>query len=72
MLFKEYVDPKKLDRFAEVKKFHYPELVLRVSHDKLSAVASDILKNFSVDDVTIEDPPIEDVIREVFIKNGNK
>ncbi len=72
VLFKEYVDPKKISDLGIVKRFVYPQLVLHVKNDKVNDVASDILKNFSVDDLTIEDPQIEDVIREVFHKSNSQ
>lgn len=66
VIFANYVDPKKIENFGEVKKFHYPELVLSTSKENSNKVAAKILKNFPVEDITIEDPQIEDVIREVF------
>lgn len=72
VLFQEYIDPKKLARLGEVKTFQYPQLVLRVAKEETNNVTAKILKNFSVEDVTIEDPDIEDVIREVFTKNERK
>ncbi len=72
VVFQDYVDPKKLEGLGEIKKFRFPELVLSVSNDKLNKTASKILKNFSVEDLNIEDPEIEDVIREVFTKAKNE
>lgn len=69
VVFREYVDPKKIETLGEVKKFHYPELVLRVPNKNSNEVVAKILKNFLIEDLTIEDPEIEDVIREVFSKN---
>lgn len=66
VLFKDFVNPKKLDGFGEIKYFQYPRLVLRTANKKSNEVAAKILKNFSVEDVNIENPEIEDVIREVF------
>lgn len=66
IIFSKEVDPKKIEEFGEVKKFHYPELLLRVSRENSSEIASKILKTFPVEDLNIEDPDIEDVIREVF------
>lgn len=70
VLFKDFVDPKKLESFGEIKKFHYPELILRVSKEESNEAAALLLKNFPIEDVNIEDPQIEDVIREVFSKKG--
>lgn len=62
----EDIDLKKIDSFLEVRWFVYPKLVLNVENEKVSHVASQILKNFKTRDLTIEDPDIEDVIRKVY------
>lgn len=72
VLFQDYVDPKKLEGLGEIKKFKYPELVLRVPNKESNETASNILKNCPVEDLNIEDPEIEDVIREVFAKKENE
>lgn len=69
VVLEDYVDPKKFEDLGEVKKFKYPELVLNVSNKDVGEVAAKILKNFPTEDISIEDPQIEDVIREVFLKN---
>lgn len=67
VVFQEYVDPKKLDALGEVKSYIYPQLTLQVPKDKVSETAAKILKNFTVEDVNIEDPEIEEVIRSIFV-----
>lgn len=67
VVFREYVDPKKFEGLGEVKKFHYPELILSIKSEESSEAASKILKYFPIEDLNIEDPEIEDVIREVFL-----
>ena len=66
VIFSEYVDPKKLDAFGETKSFTYPEWEVKVPQTKANDVASKILKHFPVEDITIEDPQIEDVIAGFF------
>jgi len=66
IIFKEYADPKKLDKLGEIDTFQYPELILNVPNKKTNSTASAILKNFEVEDITIEDPQIEDVIAKVY------
>jgi len=70
VIFQEYVDPKKIDGLGDIRNFQYPELVLRVSNTKSHNVIGSILKKFPVEDITIEDPDIEEIIREVFTKPG--
>ncbi|MBI4080900.1 MAG: ABC transporter ATP-binding protein [Candidatus Levybacteria bacterium] len=66
VVLKEYVDPKTLEGIGELRKFSFPEWIVRVKQNKSNETAAKILKHFPVEDITIEDPAIEDVIREVF------
>lgn len=70
IVFEEEVDPKKLENFGEVRKFQYPELVLRVPYKESGEIAAKLLKELPIEDLTIEDPDIEDVIRGVFSKRS--
>lgn len=71
ILLRKYVDPKKIENLGEIKKFHYPELVFHVSHVTSSETIAKILKSLPVEDIRIEDPEIEDIIREVFTQQQN-
>lgn len=66
IVFQEYVDLKALSRLGEIKELNLPHVVLAVSRGKSNLVASDILQNFPVLDLNIEEPEIEDVIGEIF------
>lgn len=72
VVLSEYVDPKKLETFGETRKFDFPEWVLRVRKNDSNDVAAKILQTLPVEDITIEDPDIEDVIRDVFTKEGTE
>lgn len=68
IILRSEIDPKKLTEFGEVKKFQHPELILRVSYKESGETAAKLLKQLPVEDLTLEDPDIEDVIREVFLR----
>ena len=68
VVLQDQVDVKKLENLGEIKKYEFPALVLNVHGDKLNWVVDKLLKNFKIEDLNIEDPEIEDVIREVFTK----
>lgn len=70
VILQKQIDPKKLESFGTIKLFEFPQLVLTVSTKKSGEVAAKLLKNFPVEDLNIEDPEIEEVIREVFQKNA--
>lgn len=60
------VNPKDLEGLGEIKKFKYPELVLSVPMSDASEITAKLLKKLPIEDVTIENPDIEDIIRDVF------
>lgn len=68
VVFAQEVDPKKLDALGDVRSYDYPELKLRVKIDQANDTIAKILKTFPVEDINIEDPDIEEIIREVFTK----
>lgn len=53
-------------RYGEVVDETNGRIALKVPKADVSRVTSDILRNVSVYDLTVEDPPIEDVIEAVF------
>jgi ABC-2 type transport system ATP-binding protein len=60
------VDPKAIDGFGEVKEFAYPKLTFSIKREDISKVTADVLEKLPVADLNIEEPPIEDIIRELF------
>lgn len=66
IVFGKEIDPKRLAKIASVKKYHYPSAVLVVKREASNAAAAELLKDFPVADLNIEEPAIEDIIREVF------
>jgi ABC-2 type transport system ATP-binding protein len=57
---------KDLDRIGKVKKLAFPEVTIAVPREATAIAASELLQNFPVEDLTIEEIPIEDIIRKVF------
>lgn len=60
------VDAKKFADIGKVRRFNYPQAVLSVPREVVAVAAAEILQNFPVADLTIEEEPIEDIIRRVF------
>src|SRR4030043_543680 len=69
-IIKEYLygetDIKKFETIGKLVKLDLPEVILSVSRDAAPIAASEILQSFPVADLTIEEEPIEAVIRRVF------
>ncbi len=55
-----------LEKIGKVKKLAFPQVELSVPRSTVAVAAAELLQNFPVDDLTIEEIPIEDIIRKVF------
>ncbi len=55
-----------LERFGQVLGFQQPKARLRVPRHEVPKTLASILASYSVQDVAVEDPPLEQVIAEVF------
>lgn len=60
------IDPRKVEKIAEVNEFKYPRVIMKIHRDKVSQVTAEVLDKLPVADLNVEEPPIEDVIRELF------
>jgi ABC-2 type transport system ATP-binding protein len=60
------VNQKDLEKIGTVKEFDYPKVVISVKRDHATKAASKLLADFPVVDLNLEEPKIEDIIREVF------
>lgn len=60
------VDLEKFGEIGKVKKYAPPQVTVSVPRSTVAIAAAEILQNFSVTDLNIEESPIEDVIRKVF------
>lgn len=59
-------DDAELARFGEVSRREGPSLDLKVDRNEVAAVLGSILDGYAVDDVIVQDPPLEQVIARVF------
>lgn len=66
--FSKFVEKTDLKSLGEIKTYEYPRLVLLVKRNHAKNIAAKLLKDYPVEDLNIEDPQIEDVIRDVFEK----
>lgn len=63
------VSRSSLEKVAPVLSYDFPTCVFRVDRAKASKTAGKILDKLSVVDLNIEEPKIEDIIRDVFQSN---
>ena len=57
-----------LNAFGEVNEVEVPRVTLSVERETVPRMLASVLDRYQVDDLVVEDPPLEDVIAEVFSK----
>jgi ABC-2 type transport system ATP-binding protein len=70
LIFSKAVSKKELEKFGDVKEFAEDgsaySATLLVPRKQATTVASNVLRELPVEDLNVEEPPIEAIIREVF------
>ncbi|MBI4038641.1 ABC transporter ATP-binding protein [Candidatus Daviesbacteria bacterium] len=64
--FKENIDLKKIEEFGRAERYSGNHVEFRVAKDEISKKTAKLLSEFEVADITIEDPAIEEIIRQIF------
>jgi ABC-2 type transport system ATP-binding protein len=59
-------DIKKFEQMGKIKKLEFPQVVLSVPRETTAVASAEILQHFPIADLTIEEEPIESIIRRVF------
>jgi ABC-2 type transport system ATP-binding protein len=70
LLFSNGQLPIDFKRYGEVVEMAEPRVKLRVDRQQISRVLSAVLANHTLDDVSVEDPPLEEVIAKVFAQSA--
>jgi ABC-2 type transport system ATP-binding protein len=65
-LFERPIAKEKLEGFGKIESFDPLKVSVQVERPQVSQVSSALLSNFPVADLTIEEPPIEEIIRTFF------
>lgn len=69
VMFEESVDAEKLKEIGKIEEFNELQAQIHVKRKEATQKAGLLLNKFPVADLTIEEPPIEDIIRQVFSKS---
>ncbi|MBI2196318.1 ATP-binding cassette domain-containing protein [Candidatus Daviesbacteria bacterium] len=64
--FEKEVDVEKLKEFGEIEKYSGNFVEVRIKKGEVFATATKLLSEFDVVDLNIEDPAIEDIVRDIF------
>lgn len=66
VVLRKEADEEKVKLIGRIKEFNYPKIVYFVHRGKVSQTTAKILEELPVVDLNVEEPPIEDIIRELF------
>lgn len=66
IVFGGKIKKSQLLQYGEVKEFIDPKATILVERKKAAKIAAKIMEELPVEDINIEEPPIEAIIREVF------
>lgn len=66
IVFSQPIDTGTLSSFGEILKLNEVKAVVKVPRGEAKAISSKILTSFAVEDLLIEEPRIEDIIRTIF------
>ena len=55
-----------LERFGTIQSIEMPRVKLRCERSKISSILAGVLDAYSINDVAVEDPPLEEVIAGLF------
>jgi ABC-2 type transport system ATP-binding protein len=66
IVFETDVKKEVLQKFGEIASFTPRKVTIKVESEKSNTVASKLLQDFPVEDLTIEEPSMDDVIKDAF------
>lgn len=64
--------PSDLARYGELLEAVAPKVKLKVDRADISRVLAAVLADHAIEDVSVEDPPLEEVIAELFMQSSEK
>jgi ABC-2 type transport system ATP-binding protein len=71
LLFSNGQLPRDFSRYGDVVEIAEPRVKLRVDRQQISQVLSSVLSSYTLEDVSVEDPPLEEVIAQVFAQSAD-
>jgi ABC-2 type transport system ATP-binding protein len=72
LVLREVPSPNVLAQYGEIDSIEGVKATLRVPRGQATEVAAHLLSNIKVDDLLIEEPPVEDIIRQVFAESKSR
>ena len=68
IVLESYVPPAQFEPIGQIVSYDFPRIVIRVPRSASNVAAAQVLEKFPVEDLTVEEPDMEDIIRDVFTK----
>jgi ABC-2 type transport system ATP-binding protein len=72
IVLREPTPAGRLAGYGEVEQLDGVKATLRVPRGRATAVAAQLLTDIRLDDVLVEEPPVEDIIRQVFAESKQR
>jgi ABC-2 type transport system ATP-binding protein len=72
VVLREAAGREALERYGEIESMDGVKATLRVPRGEATEVAARLLTSVKLDDVLIEEPPVEDIIRQVFAESKER
>ena len=69
VILEKKVEKKEFEQIGVIVSYEFPKVVIKVPRADSNEKAALLLKKFPIEDLNIEEPDIEDVIRDVFTKS---
>jgi ABC-2 type transport system ATP-binding protein len=70
IVLESYIPPAQFAPIGEIISYDFPRIVIRVHRNASNVAAAQVLEKFPVEDLTVEEPDMEDIIRDVFTKES--
>jgi len=64
--------PTDLSTIGEVLDEHWPKVRIRIARGEVPRALATALRDYPIEDVSVEDPPLEDVIANLFRETGQR
>jgi ABC-2 type transport system ATP-binding protein len=64
--FTEHVTKEDLKKLGKIEVYDFPKAVISVPFERTKQIAAKLLQDYPVDDINIEEPDIEEIIRQIF------
>jgi ABC-2 type transport system ATP-binding protein len=72
IVLREAAPAERLARYGEVESLDGVKATLRVPRGEATLLAAQLLTDIELDDVLVEEPPVEDIIRQVFAESKRR